>query len=361
MGATAAQKQSTYQYLIEQGYSPERANAEVAKMDTQTEGDFGKAPSAVAAAVPSIATQYLTNKGLDYLTSSGAGSSIGGGYLGEDAMLDQLKGMPDIGTGSFFNTSGAFGPAGMAGMGAGNYLGAAGGIYGMYKAGQAGNKRSGILGGAVSGALAGGSIGGPWGAGIGAVAGGLTGALAHETTADRTKRRYGEIAGASSDAGYQQALQKGQDWSLSGADTWDIGDDPTKAPIEGMKNSYGVLKTFGPEWMGYTPDQQSKIVQGMVDKGLLNSKQGEYLVDDPAAALKIRDSVIGATSTSGGGGSKGPIVPKPKANLPMPSMSDLYQTSGYSTPMASQRGPIGGYGPPDLSLAALYKGTQMYG
>jgi len=196
-------------------------------------------------------------------------------------------------------------------IGAGNVLGAAAGLYGVYNASQSGNKTRGITQGALSGATAGMSVGGPVGAGIGAVIGGLLGATAHESTKDRTNRRYQELA-TTDNAAFENMKQKGLEWSLSGQDTWDLGDDKSAAPIDDMINSYGVLKTFGPEWTQYSPEQQHNIVQGLVNADKINSKQGEYLIDDPEGAKEIAQSIAGApagatpTAPTSSGSSSGP-------------------------------------------------------
>jgi hypothetical protein len=189
--------------------------------------------------------------------------------------------------GSLFNTEGMLGEAGS--FAPGNILGAVGGGYGMYKASQMSNKKSGIATGAASGALAGSSIAPGWGTAIGAVLGGLAGAAAHESTADRTTRRYGELSG---DANFQSMANQGMQESLAGVDTWDIGDDKGSAPIDMMTRSYGVLKTFGPEWTNISQDKRKEITQKLVDNDLLNSKQGEYLIDNPQKAKEIMQATL---------------------------------------------------------------------
>ena len=225
--------------------------------------------------------------------------------------------------GSIYNSNGMIGPQGsFAPL---NVAGAAVGAYGVYKAGQAGNKRAGITSGAMSGAGAGMSIGGPIGAGIGAVVGGLYGATAHEKTKDRSIRRYGEIAEASNNPAYQTMLKQGMDEDISGIDTWDKGDSKADAPIDLLTRSYGVLKTFGPDWANYTPEQQRSVISALVDKDLINSKQGSYLIDDPAQARQVADTILrpqGAAAATGATQGAPPVVKSERAFITGPTQGN---------------------------------------
>ena len=137
--------------------------------------------------------------------------------------------------------------------------------------------------------------------GIGAVAGGLLGAASHEGTKDRTVRRYGELMGLSGDPKFQAALEKGKQWSLSGEDTWDLGDDKAAAPIEGMTNSFGVIKALGPDFITKLDQaKRNKVVEALVNEDLVNSKQGEYLVDNQARAKELINQVLGENWAAGG-------------------------------------------------------------
>lgn len=247
----------------------------------------GLANTAGAQVTASTAANAGANAAAGANQSTGLFLGPGGAPTGAGAELQ-----PSFGTGgSLYNTSGMIGPEGsIAPL---NVAGAALGTYGVYKASQAQNKRQGVASGALSGAGAGMSIGGPVGAGIGAVVGGLFGAAAHETTKHRTTRRFGELGSSNTDnAGYQSLVNQGAQESLSGADTWDKGDDKSQAPIEMMTRGYGVLKTFGPEWSNYTEQQRQAITKALVDNDLINSKQGDWLVDDQAKAKSIRDQVL---------------------------------------------------------------------
>lgn len=255
----------------------------------------GKTAAQAAASGAQTVTPALTNAGTAaeplYSGSAAVPGSAAAGAPGVAAEA------PSFGAGgTLFNSSAGFGD--MAAYGPLNYAGGAIGAYGAFKASQMSNKRQGMTSGAMSGAMAGASLA-PATLGlsipIGAAIGMLAGAAAHEHTKARSTRRYGEIAGASSDANYQSMLSQGMQEDVSGQDTWDLGDDTSKAPIDLMTRSYGVLKTFGPQWASVDPAKRQEIVRQMVDKGLINSKQGSYLVDDPEAAQAIFNAVINGT------------------------------------------------------------------
>jgi len=88
-------------------------------------------------------------------------------------------------------------------------------------------------------------------------------------------------------------INQGAQESLAGGDTWNTGDDVSKAPIDMMTRSYGVLKTFGPQWASITPEQRQAVVKGLVNQGLLKSQQGDYLIDNVDQAQTIFQSVLG--------------------------------------------------------------------
>lgn len=274
-------------------------------------GWFSSAPATSATGVgagQAIATDAAAMQSLGSLGGgAGMGVAQGGSAAGEAGLLNSSflgeAGGADIGSDFLAPSGGVSDAASLLGTGPQQYivpgLGAALGLYGMYESAQSGNKRTGIGGGLLSGAGAGASIGSMIpggtvpGAIIGAAVGGLLGATAHESTNNRTKRRYGELE-ATDNAAFEAMKQKGQEWSLSGQDTWDIGDDKSAAPIDDMVNSYGVLKTFGPEWTQYSEEQRKNIVQGLVNADKINSKQGEYIIDDAAGAKEIAQSIAGA-------------------------------------------------------------------
>jgi len=274
---------------------------------------------------------------------------MAGGEVANAAGGGVVESAPYFGSGgTLYNTNGMFGAQGsIAPL---NVAGAALGTYGVYNASKMQNKRQGAMSGALSGATAGMSLGGPVGAGIGAVVGGLSGLAAHETTKHRTQRRFSDLGQSTGDAAFQQLVAQGAKESLDGKDTWDIGDDKSKAPIDLMTRSYGVLKTFGPEWSKYTPEQRAKITKALVDNDLLNSKQGDYLIDNPEKAKQIAQQAIS--------GAPAPIVapaqpaaqPKP---VPMPHViapAGQKPASGGLLAGAAPTGPRPGQLPPGSKM-----------
>lgn len=228
--------------------------------------------------------------------------------------------------GSWFNsTASIMNPGTLAPL---NIAGGALGAYGAFKASQMGNKKQGITSGALSGAAAGAALS-PATLGlsipIGAVLGGLAGAAAHEKTKDRSARRYGEIAEASNNPAYQTMLKQGMDEDISGIDTWDKGDSKADAPIDLLTRSYGVLKTFGPDWANYTPEQQRSVISALVDKDLINSKQGSYLIDDPTQARQVADTILrpqGAAAATGATQGATPVVKSERAFVSEPTQGN---------------------------------------
>lgn len=260
-------------------------------------GGLGAAAAQGASSIPGGAASGIPVMGPDPGTVVTVGSPDGmtmqgAGFAPESPMFGS--------GGSIYNTEGMLGPQGsFAPL---NVAGAALGAYGVYNASQMDNKRKGAVSGALSGAAAGTAIAPGIGTVIGAGLGGLAGLAAHEKTKDRSKRRYGEIAQASNDPAYQAMLTQGMAEDISGVDTWDKGDSKADAPIDLLTRSYGVLKTFGPEWANYTPEQQRSVVSALVDKDLINSKQGSYLIDDPAKAHQVADTILkpqGAAAATG--------------------------------------------------------------
>lgn len=255
-------------------------------------GGGGSAASNALSPTASELSQLGVSSGSDVIGLTNNSSSGGIPLFGEGGSFYNTSGM--YGNGGMFGSS--TGPMSISNLGIGNYLGAAGGAYGVYNATKAQNKTRGITQGAMSGAMAGGSIVPGWGHAIGAVVGGLLGATAHETTKARTNRRFDALG--TGDAAFDQLLSKGKQMSLAGKDTWDLGDDKAAAPIADMTKAYGVLKAFGPSWSGYSPEQQQNIVKAMVDKDMINSKQGDWLVDDQEGAKALAASVAGAPAGS---------------------------------------------------------------
>lgn len=252
--------------------------------------------------------------------STGASSSLGGLSAAEASNSILAGNTPSFGAtasqpltlGADTSLSGATGtsaaaPAGAESAlgGAAPYLGAAGAAYGakgVYDATQMKKKKSAAISGGLSGAGMGAGLAaaapllalGPmgWGAmglmalGGGGLGAGLGATMAHESTDDKSKRRFGTMAGQE-DAAFKAMADQGMQESVSDKDTWDIGQDPSKAPIDLMTRSYGVLNTMGPDWAKYSPEQRNQIVTEAVNQGLINSKQGDYIVDNPDALKAI--------------------------------------------------------------------------
>ena len=80
----------------------------------------------------------------------------------------------------------------------------------------------------------------------------------------------------------------GEKWSFEAAQ------DRARVNPSEFRNSYGNSDVFGNDWGKYTPEQQDKIVLGLIDAGLYKSKKGLNIITDAEKAKQIRDSVIGA-------------------------------------------------------------------
>lgn len=215
---------------------------------------------------------------VDFRFNPGTGTleSFGGGMDG-GMSLAGTEGLPGI-----MANAGELGAGPLTLIAAGTYLGGKSGLDMLRGKGQAWGKSS--LQDKIGRVTLGTATGG-----LSEVARKL---FFNKSTKDRTKQRYGEIAGLSSDPTYQNAINTGRDWSLSGQDTWDIGDDKAAAPISGMTNSYGVLKAYGPEFASLPQEQKEAIVRELVNQDKVNSKQGEYLVDDIEGAKNIYSQVM---------------------------------------------------------------------
>lgn len=91
---------------------------------------------------------------------------------------------------------------------------------------------------------------------------------------------------------------------------------------------YGNLKTFGPNWLNYTPEQRKAITQALIDNGLYDSKKGDIIVTDQEKAREIANQVVGApgpttTTTTGAKPNSTPtvqqVVQRAAPNLTPPS------------------------------------------
>ena len=225
------------------------------------------------------------------------------------------------------------------GLTVGNALSAAAvlkGGYDTYKGFEAGGEgqRAGLttMGGGI-----GGLIGGPLGAGVGAVAGNVLGYglqgngwkndlatlamggpmllgakklgfLNHQTTKQAEQERWqglkdDGIAGADAayaanhapgdDSIYDEGPRKGQKWNFEDAQ------EDAKVNPHIFRQAYGNLKTFGNDWTTkYTPEEQDRIITGLINAGQYESKKGDILIKDEDEARKIKDQVLGVTTAT---------------------------------------------------------------
>lgn len=217
-----------------------------------------------------------------------------------------------LGTGTTTATEGA----GATLAGAAPWLGAAGaglGAYGLYEGIQNNDPKSSALGGlglggglAMAAPLAGFAPLGLPAIGLAALGGGLLGYGAgkffgHESTGDVQKKHTGQLLDQGEDnaawqnyvAGMRQGMTgNGGELPFAGKyKTFDeykaAGLDPTD--LEGV---YGNLKTYGPDWANYTPEQRRAITQANINSGIYDSKKGEVVITDSQAALRNRDAVL---------------------------------------------------------------------
>jgi hypothetical protein len=122
---------------------------------------------------------------------------------------------------------------------------------------------------------------------------GIYSKLVHADTKKVTRSLYNQMKTVDKDnAKWQGLLAQGQDESLSGVDTWDVGDDKAAAPIDLMTRSAGVLRQFGPAWANLDPKLREDAVRLLVDNDLINSKYGNYEITDPEAAQTLVDTML---------------------------------------------------------------------
>lgn len=227
---------------------------------------------------------------LSTLGSTGIASLFSGGSeaVGSTLLADGSPGLLlSDGTVAAMPSSWSLGGAGgVGGIGsAGNFLlPVGGGLAALDLLSTRGKVKPvrGVAQGAASGAAIGSYFGLP-GAAIGAGIGGLTGLgkslLYHESTKDRSNRRWNSLP--TGDEAWELFKKNSLAQSVSPtASHWDIGDDKTLAPIDELTNSYGVAQTVGPNWLKYTPEQRKQIMQNAVNSDLINNQGGEFLVTD---------------------------------------------------------------------------------
>ena len=137
--------------------------------------------------------------------------------------------------------------------------------------------------------------------------------LMHESTRDVAKKHTSGLLGLGKDDPTWQGYVTGIREQFNAAPP-----DPSKPYLGGKYASfneyktaglqapdllgvYGNLNTFGPEWAHLTPEQQTKVTQGIINAGLYDSKKGEVIITDPDAARKIKDDVVGGKVNPTGG------------------------------------------------------------
>lgn len=151
-------------------------------------------------------------------------------------------------------------------------------------------------------------LGGPIGGGIGSVAGrtvgrGLASVFGGHRTKDKEGQRWGELAqnGIAGEGAYNAAHGDNSGWNGIVGATDENGDAlleqaGTDASVaDRMRGVYGNYSTFGKDWNKYTPEQQSKIVQGIAAAKLYDADMGDVTITDAEKAKQIRDQVIGST------------------------------------------------------------------
>lgn len=186
------------------------------------------------------------------------------------------------------------------------YLGGAAALYGGYNLAK-NFGHEGLAGGAISGAGTGAGIGtmilpGPGtavGAGVGALLGAGLSLFDRKTTKQIEQDRWkGLNGGTSADAAFQANHPTGDTgvWQTGefAGKKWNFEDAKTlaeKDPTQ-FRHVYGNYDTFGNDWSKYSPDQQNKIVSGLLNAGLYKSDHGDIIITNKDQANQIRDSIL---------------------------------------------------------------------
>lgn len=217
------------------------------------------------------------------------------------------------GTGTSGATGGLFG-AGGAGSTA---LGVGGTALGTYEAIQGIKNQNPIqagLGGAgaVMGLNALGYTLGPWGVAATIAAPAVLSVVSklfdHETTRERAKKNTNELMGMSNDPTWQNyvgGIRQQYDSAPTGkafdAGKYSTWDEYKQAGLDAndLMGVYGNLKTFGPDWIKYSPEQQKAITQALINNDLYASKKGDVIVTDEAKAKEIANQALAATPAQG--------------------------------------------------------------
>lgn len=264
-------------------------------------------------------------------------TDAGAEAVGSTILADGTPGLL-LADGSVVAQPGAWSFSGAGGIGgigaAGNaILPVAGGLGALNLLTQKGKVKPvrGAAQGAASGAAIGSYFGLP-GAAIGAGIGGLTGLaksmLYHESTKDRSNRRWNELP--KGDEAWETFKRESLAQSLSPtASHWDIGDDKAQAPIDELVNSYGIAKDIGPKWLQYSPEQKKQYVTALVNNDLINNQGGEFLITDAAKANSLLPALPDTLAQQTTQTTRQTAAPKKRrpAYVPMPA-KQVYANAG---------------------------------
>lgn len=305
----------------------------------------GNLATAGTATAPGVAGSGLLGAAQDFLgfgpdASSGAGGLLGGGVTdptittGAELMpggiaSQAVEGIGPLADGAAYADSlnpGVFdagfwtgtdigaGPAGQVlqgNVGLGNALGVAGGLYGAYNLIDNWGQNT-PLSGAMSGAAVGTAILPGVGTAIGAGVGGLIGMFDdHKSTKEYQQERWGDIAEdpnvhdywkQTANLRFQQMQGTAEGGTMAGeggkrekwnfktvADRIRAGDANETAMFRGV---LGHQRTFGNDWVNYTPEQQDQMIQAFAREGLYKSDKGDVFITDADKARKIKDEVL---------------------------------------------------------------------
>ena len=185
-----------------------------------------------------------------------------------------------------------FGNIGSAGNGYLPALGAVG-LYDMFA-----NKR-GSARGAAQGAASGAAVGsyfGPWGTGIGAAVGGLSSLLNRKTTGEIQDERWAaagrsDLKDSHKGVGY---APNNQDFQRTRDEKYLTADDIRVNP-----DNYNNVQ----DWDTWSPDQQNKFLNTLLQEGKVREKKGGIYYDDNRAqqlANEIRNGTLNTTGVSNG-------------------------------------------------------------
>lgn len=251
-------------------------------------------------------TGWFAKTGGEKVLESALGGSSGSGAIGAPNVISatRIPGATAVEAPGMFSV-GNIGAAG-------NMILPAVGAFGAYDLFT--NDR-GPVGGALQGAASGAAIGAGFG-GVGAVPGALIGGgiglvkglSEHESTRDHAKKNTKKLMGASDDPTYQSYVQGMReqynsdptDPSKPFAGKYASWDEYKKGGLEAndLTGVYGNLKTFGADWAKLPQAERVAVTQGLIDKGLYDSKKGEVIITNPDEAKKVYSTILKPTTSS---------------------------------------------------------------